>query len=166
MGGGGDPLPVLITLPLSHFCEKARWGLQRYAIGFSEDGHAPLFHLWYAQGAGGKGSLPVVKLPPPDGGCVDGSTAILRWVDEQTKDKSLPRLFPADLEPEVARLCGLFDGKLGPSTRRWAYSYLLFTDACLAAITAPPVPTVESVVLHCGLWYLIRSRMANVSCLP
>lgn len=158
------PAPVLITLPLSHFCEKARWGMQRYGIAFSEDGHAPLFHMWAVQSAGGKGSVPVLKLPPPEGACVDGSTAILRWVDERTRDKeALPRLFPADTEAEVTRLCDLFDTKLGPATRRWAYSYLLFKGTCLEAITAPPVPMFESIALHCGLWYLIRSRMATVS---
>ena len=32
----------LITIPLSHFCEKARWGLDRVALRYREEPHAPL----------------------------------------------------------------------------------------------------------------------------
>lgn len=85
-----DERPVLITLRLSHFAEKARWALQRYGIPFTEEAHAPGPHRVAAKAAGGKGSVPCLRLPAapaaadnPQPTYVDGSTPILRWVDRQ-----------------------------------------------------------------------------------
>ncbi len=35
---------ILITIPLSHYCEKARWALDRVALPYREEPHAPLLH--------------------------------------------------------------------------------------------------------------------------
>ena len=34
----------LVTFPVSHFCEKARWALDFWGVPFAEEGHAPPFH--------------------------------------------------------------------------------------------------------------------------
>ena len=34
---------ILITIPLSHYCEKARWALDRVALSYREEPHAPRF---------------------------------------------------------------------------------------------------------------------------
>ena len=35
----------LLTMPISHYCEKVRWALDRQALPYREEGHAPLFHI-------------------------------------------------------------------------------------------------------------------------
>lgn len=187
MAGTQAP-PTLFTIPLSHYCEKARWGLERYSVPFSEEPHAPGFHRAAAKAAGGRGSVPVLRLPPGSGsggagaaGCVDESTPILRWVDTQAaiaaaaaaaggqgqaqenQREVLPPLFPPGPEgQEVERLCREFDSQLGPAARRWVYFHLLYNPGMGGVITAPPVPAWERAVLRWGGWLLLRPLMAWV----
>ena len=37
----------LITLPISHYCEKVRWVLDRQGVPYVEEGHAPLLHAFF-----------------------------------------------------------------------------------------------------------------------
>ena len=112
---------------LSHFVEKARWGLQRLGVPYVEEVHAPGFHGFAVRAAGGRRSVPCLRLPTPptdaDAGtlpgprCLDGSTSILRWADEQAAAAASvegrapsPPLFPPGAEgAEVERLCTEFD---------------------------------------------------------
>src|SRR3954449_5412454 len=36
--------PVLITIPVSHYCEKARWALDRAGIAYDERRYLPAVH--------------------------------------------------------------------------------------------------------------------------
>ena len=43
-------IPVrLITIPVSHYCEKTRWALNRANILFIEESHMPPFHRFATQ---------------------------------------------------------------------------------------------------------------------
>ncbi|KAI8894185.1 hypothetical protein BC833DRAFT_605794 [Globomyces pollinis-pini] len=55
------PINKLITIPASHYCEKARWMLQLAGIPFEETGHAPAFHLMSTTLNNGK-SVPLLVL--------------------------------------------------------------------------------------------------------
>jgi glutathione S-transferase len=112
----------LITIPISHYCEKARWALDRAGVPYVERKYLPLAHLLPVWRAGGGHMVPLLvdgKTPIRD------STAILKHIDSQLPADR--RLFPDDpaARQEVERLEDLFDEKLGPATRRWAYSHLL-----------------------------------------
>ena len=113
---------VLVTIPFSHYCEKARWALDRAGLAYDERAHLPLAHYLPARQAGGGKTVPVLKTAS---GTLGDSTDILRWIDERLPAEA--RLFPVDeaLGAEVSRWEDLFDDKLGPATRRWAYGYLL-----------------------------------------
>jgi hypothetical protein len=50
---------TLITIPLSHYCEKARWALDRVALPYREEPHAPLLHRLATQRNDG-GTVPVL----------------------------------------------------------------------------------------------------------
>ena len=50
---------VLITVPLSHYCEKARWGLDRLELPYREEPHAPLLHRLATRRNDG-GTVPVL----------------------------------------------------------------------------------------------------------
>lgn len=49
----------LITIPLSHYCEKARWALDRVGFPYREEPHAPLFHRLATKRKDG-GTVPVM----------------------------------------------------------------------------------------------------------
>ncbi len=112
---------VLITIPISHFCEKARWALQRAGIPFREEGHLQIFHYLRVLTAAGSVTVPVLQTEQE---LVRDSTDIARWAD-----RFLPaehRLFPeGKLGAEVAAWEELFDLEIGPLTRRIAYQWLL-----------------------------------------
>ncbi len=110
----------LITIPFSHFCEKARWALERAGVPFREDGYLPMLQMLPAWRAGGKRTVPVLVT---EAGAVTDSTEILRWCDQH--GQAAP-LFPdGDLGREVAALEERLDKGLGPATRRVAYHQLL-----------------------------------------
>ena len=107
----------LITIPFSHFCEKARWALDRVGITYEEVGHLPIFHYVSTKPRGG-GSVPMLV----DGKTtVRDSTDIIAWADAK-KPGSLIPLAGAD---EALAIEDDFDNHLGPATRRWGYYYLL-----------------------------------------
>lgn len=113
--------PRLVTIPVSHFCEKARWALDRAAIQFDEEACPPLAHLATTLRLGGR-TTPILVT---EGAVLRQSRDILRWADARMAEGR--HIFPADpaARREVEELESLFDGKLGPATRRWAYGYVL-----------------------------------------
>lgn len=169
--------PVLLTLTVSHFAEKARWALQRCGIDYREEAHAPAAHRFAVKAAGGRGSAPCLRLPAIKGSmnstgstdprCVDQSTPIMRWADQQcaAAGRCSPEaaLFPPGPRgAEVERWCALLDKRLGPATRCWAYSHLIYTPMVGEAMVAPPVPAAERFLMRWGGWLLVRRLMVQV----
>ena len=109
--------PRLITIPFSHYCEKARWALDRSGIDYIEEPHVPGFSGLAAKRAGGMRMVPVLAIG--DGTVLSDSTDILHWLD---RNSSVSRLFANDL---AATLEDEFDLRLGPAARRIAYQPLL-----------------------------------------
>ncbi len=109
----------LITIPVSHYSEKARWGLDYLQIPYRELAHMPPFHRSATKKYGGT-SVPVLVT---DTGAATDSTDILRYLDRLYPEK----LYPIDpsLQLLSTELETLFNGTLGVHTRRWGYSYLL-----------------------------------------
>jgi glutathione S-transferase len=133
---------VLITIPLSHYCEKARWALDRVGLPYREEAHAPLLHRLATRRYRG-GSVPI--LVHKECSLVD-SRAILEFANSQGGDD---RLYPRNgaLRQEVLALEEQFDSQLGPHTRRWAYGHLLAHPALLRAVWSRGVPRVEAIAL-------------------
>jgi glutathione S-transferase len=148
-------LPRLVILQPSHFCEKARWALQRYGIAHDVDVHAPGFHMMATKG---KGSTPCLFLP--DGTFKDDSTLILRWIDEQQQlqGSTKPKLFPTDCEAAVAADCALFDAGLGVDARLVVYAHGLDTTAVYNALMAN-VPWWQTALMTMGVWYVTKGIM-------
>ncbi len=106
--------PKLLTIPFSHYCEKARWALQRAQLSFEERRYLPVVHYTATLRAGGGKTVPVLVT---DDGVLTESTDILRWVSARVGGQ----LYPKDVEEDVVALEQLFDNVLGPATRRWNY---------------------------------------------
>jgi len=128
---------TLITIPFSHYCEKARWALDACGVDYVEDGHLPIFVYRAVWRAGGKRTVPVL---------VDGdtklfdSTDIVAWADTRKPGTLLGPASALELEDE-------FDKQLGPAARRWAYFQLLPRRDIDQLITAG-VPAWEAKALR------------------
>jgi glutathione S-transferase len=121
-GSRGAPpeAPRLITIPISHFCEKARWALDRAEIAFVEEPHIQVVHVLRARRAGGGRTVPV--LVTADGAITD-SSSILEWVDVAG---SGPALYPpGEAGAEARRIETWLDEGLGPDGRLWMYDSTL-----------------------------------------
>jgi glutathione S-transferase len=126
----------LITIPPSHYCEKARWALEHAGIAYREEGHPPLLHrLATKLGKGGR-STPVLVAGDrvlPD------STDILQFIDVEHAEGWRPYPTDSQLRVESEELEEIFDTRLGPHTRRIAYYHLLqhdklFLESVLAGV--------------------------------
>jgi len=110
----------LITIPFSHYCEKARWALEICGIAYDEDGHLPLFHYLPTMRAGANRTVPALIDGPR---VIRDSTDIIAWADAQRPATLLPA-DPAQRADALA-LEDDFDRHLGPATRRWLYFQVL-----------------------------------------
>ena len=140
----GNPAPaILITIPLSHYCEKARWALDRVALPYREEPHAPLLHR-LATKRHERGTVPVLVHA---GSRFSDSTDILKHVDTVCGGDLLYPL-DAELRRDVEELEERFDKELGPHTRRWAYGQALAQTKSLRSLWARDVPPLEATVIQ------------------
>ena len=138
----------LITIPFSHYCEKARWALDRAGVAYEEDGHLPIFHYLSTYRAGAKRTVPVLI----DGlTIVRDSTDIIAWADKQRPGSLIPLAGGDDalaIEDDL-------DDHFGPATRRWAYFQLLPNRDADKFITAG-VPRWEKSLLKASRPLAVR----------
>lgn len=146
---------LLVVLPISHFCEKARWALERVGVPYTLQAHPPGFHVPAVKKLGVSGSsTPVLRLP--DGRVLDDSSLILRHCDELAARAGLPRLFPLGQAERVASLCAKFDDTLGKDVRAVVYSHALGHAEIRRSAAAPPVSARENFIWHyTGLSFLV-----------
>jgi glutathione S-transferase len=143
----------LVTIPISHYCEKARWALDRKGIAYREERHVQAVHMLASRRAGGKGTVPVLI-------CEDGVLAesehIVRWSD--------PSLFDGPEAGDIAAVSRWLDDGLGPDGRRWIYAQMLTTDrALLLRFNNEGVPAWENALLRAGFGLLapfVRRELA------
>ena len=112
--------PTLITISFSHYCEKARWALDRCGIAFEERANLPLFAYLATYRASRTKTVPI--LVAGDTTLTD-STEIVAWCDARKPGTLLPA-DPAQ-RGEALALEDDFDRDLGPATRRWGYAQLI-----------------------------------------
>lgn len=142
----------LITIPISHFCEKARWALDRAGLSYREERHVQGVHRLVARRSGGGTTVPVLITPD---GVLGESEEILDWVDQRLPAER--RLLPSDGEKhaEVIRLCRRFDEILGPRGRRLIYVHMLSGPRELVLrFNNQGVPAWEGATVRYG-WPLI-----------
>jgi len=122
----------LITIPFSHYCEKARWALDRCGIAYDEEGHLPFLHYLATYRNGGGRTVPVLVDRTQT---LRDSTDIITWADAKRPGALIPR---TGAEESLA-IEDDFDNHLGPATRVWGYFYLLPSrDAERAVVAGVP----------------------------
>ena len=139
MSSPGRPY-VLVTIPISHYCEKARWALDRAGIDYREEAHLQLIHWLAVRRAGGGRTVPVLV-------CSDGVLTESADIVDEADAKAPPgrRLYPDDprAASEVRALERDFDANLGPHGRRWMYNEMRERRDLAIAYGCTGVPTWE-----------------------
>jgi glutathione S-transferase len=143
----------LVTIPISHYCEKARWALERAGIPYREERHVQAIHRIAARRAGGGPTVPVLVTSE---GALGESEEILVWIDQHTRPER--RLFPAGPREraEVEGLCRRFDESLGPTGRRLMYFHMLAQRKLALGFNNQGVPRWEDRALRLGWPLAVR----------
>ena len=142
----------LITIPISHFCEKARWALDRAGVRYRERRHLQGIHWAVARRAGGGTTVPVLVC----GDRVLGESAdILEEADRHVAPER--RLFPEDpaVAADALALERDFDARLGPEGRLWMYHAMHDRRDLALAYGCAGVPAWERGALRVGYRPLI-----------
>lgn len=139
---------VLVTIPISHYCEKARWALDRAGVGFEERAHLQVLHWAAVWRAGGRRTVPVLVC---DGRVLPDSADIVEYADRcaPAGRKLYPHGDPAAVA-EVRRLERDFDGRLGPHGRRWMYNGIRGRNDLVKAYAPAGVPAWQRRALPLG----------------
>ncbi|HEY0707818.1 MAG TPA: glutathione S-transferase N-terminal domain-containing protein [Polyangia bacterium] len=143
----------LITIPFSHYCEKARFGLDYAGLPFEEEAHLPMLAARHARRAGGRRTVPVLVT---DKGAVGDSTDILQFCDRHAADDR--RLYPPALADEVRALEDHFDEKLGPHVRRLAFFHALPSRGYVLDLVGVSVPAWQRLLLRAS-FPLLRAAL-------
>jgi glutathione S-transferase len=149
---------LLITIPISHYCEKARWALERAGVPYRERRHVQGVHVLASRRAGGAGTVPVLVC----GGRVLGDSAdILAYADALAPEQR--RLYPPELAAAARALERELDDGLRPHGRRWMYHELRGQRRLVRAYNPTGVPAWERRALRLAypaLARLIDRRLA------
>lgn len=123
----------LLTIPFSHYNERARWAMQHHGIVAHERRYLPMLHFapvrravpqaqQTADAASSGLSTPVLVLD--DGRVLNDSADIVRWADESHGTPSTT-LFPAKHREAIEAFEEPLQTSLGKDTRFLAYWFLL-----------------------------------------
>jgi glutathione S-transferase len=153
MAGGEN---VLVTIPISHFCEKARWALERSGIPYTERAHLQVFHRFAVRRTGGGTTAPVLVC---DGRVLADSADILEAASTEAPPEL--RLYPENPQAaaETRALQRDFDERLGPESRRWMYYELRDRSDIARDYGCTGIPAWQRRSLP--LFYPVATRIIN-----
>jgi glutathione S-transferase len=139
----------LITIGVSHFCEKARWGLDlleqnnESPIYYTEDAHPPAFLAFATLPASNnKASTSPMVVCKPDSSVLYKSNVILQEL--------CPFLYPEEIQQDIIAMELDLGTRLGASVRCVAYHYLLqkeYHPVCVKMVTGK-TSKVETVLFE------------------
>ncbi|MEM7412445.1 MAG: glutathione S-transferase [Myxococcota bacterium] len=150
-------MTTLYLFAISHYCEKARWGLDYLGIDHTLRILGPGLHFVQAQERGWPSSaLPVLET---EAGFIQGSSAILDWAEAQgPAEGRLGAESPDDTETRRS-IEKRLDERVGVHARRLYYSEAIveYPETVLPIFTQDLDPE-EAAIVESG-WSGIRSRM-------
>jgi glutathione S-transferase len=146
----------LITIPISHYCEKARWALERAGVPYRERAHLQIIHWVPVRRAAGGRTAPALVCGDTR---LSESADIVAFADSRAAPEA--RLFPEDPQQaaEVRALERDFDTRLGPHGRRWMYDSMRGRRDLAVAYAPTGVPAWERAALK--LAYPVVSRVID-----
>ena len=144
----------LIVIPISHYCEKARWALDRAGLGYSEHRHLQLFHRIPVRLAKGNRTTPVLTT---EEGSYCESTDILQYCDRFVARSS--RLYPEHDKANIVSFERVLDTEFGVATRKLFYfSMRAAGRSYFLKLNNQGAPWWQRAALH--LFYPLASRYA------
>lgn len=151
----------LISIPMSHYCEKARWGLERLGIDYYEERHLQAFHYPRTYWVSGGPNVPVLIDKEM---VVQDSTAILKYLDRYASNEQ--KLYPQESEhrAQVESLEDLFDEVMGVESRRWVYHHFMQRPIKAARTAGQGTPLVEQFMMP--LFYPVFVLLINTLVKP
>jgi glutathione S-transferase len=152
--------PQLITIPISHYGERARWALDRSSVEYEEHHQLQIFSSVAALRRGGHKTLPILVT---EAQVLTDSEQIVRWASDRGA-----ALFPEDAGEarEVARLSTRFADVFGVETRRFAYECLFGAGERSLVYNEGRAPVVQTVLLRRGFWLVKRLAVAYLGVRP
>lgn len=135
----------LITIPLSHYCERARWALDWSGVDYVEEPHLQIFHARPVRRAGGRRTVPV--LVAGDEVFADSADIVAH------ADRLGPRrLYPDDREERdsVVALERELADDFGVESRRLVYHWFLAHPKLILAYNNQGAPWFERLTLRIG----------------
>jgi len=153
----------LLTIPISHYCEKARWALECAGIGYVEEPHIQGAHQLAARRAGAGKTVPV--LVTADGEVIAESAAILDYADRRVAPEA--RLFAPGAEGARARaLAAGWNARLGVDGRRWMYAQIAPVREVAATMDLTGVPRWERMAFRSALPVLMWGINRHINVRP
>lgn len=136
--------PRLLTIPASHYCEKARWALERLNFNYIEEKHVPLFHVFANRKTGAGKVVPVLIVNEQT--AIVGAPALLQYLHTQLPKES--QLYPNNLElkQEVEKQENLLEKRLGPLVAHWVYYYFLNDKRLIQKLWCEGTPSIEKTM--------------------
>lgn len=134
--------PRLLTIPISHYGERARWALDHAGVDYQEEHHLQMFSWVFALANRGRHTMPVLVTR---GGVIADSALIVRWASA----RAAAPLYPADarLRQEVERVEHDLASSYGVDGRLAAYDWFFRSwDMCLP-YNQGRAPEVEARVI-------------------
>lgn len=113
-----------ITIPFSHYCEKARWALDHHGIDYEERQYLPMLHLTATLPAARQRTVPILRTGEQS---ITDSTEILHFADLHGSGDPLFGDDDEDVAAEIQEWEEFFDKSLGPAARRYTYYHLMET---------------------------------------
>jgi len=147
----------MISVPVSPYCELARWTLDRLAVAYDEQCHAPVFNTLAARRHRGGRSVPVLNVG--ERSLLDARQIIDFY--EQRAPVQL-RLYPADaaLRAEVRGLVDEIHDGLGIAVRAWAYAHQLPQRRSTTRSWLYRAPLIERLIVPLA-YPLIAKRLGS-----
>ncbi|WP_189399902.1 glutathione S-transferase [Arenicella chitinivorans] len=149
------PAPRLYLFTISHYCEKARWGLEYLGIDYDAVVVLPGEHIAIAKQHGLKrGALPYLVT---DDDIIQGSDRILRWAEA----RSAPGVSLNCNDTEAMEMEQRLDHKIGVHVRRHYYSEALVEhSSSVRHVFMRGVGFSDRIKLWLA-WSVIRNKMIS-----
>lgn len=131
----------LVTIPFSHFNERARWALNYFGQSLPERRYLPMFHFWgvwwATRGRHGKADANSSRFSTPvlvgDDICIADSGEIVRWADT-TFSSDATTLYPAEHVAEIESFEREVHDRIGGHARRIAYFQIFSSKTALVRL--------------------------------
>jgi glutathione S-transferase len=146
----------MVSVPVSPYCELARWILDRLGVPYVEDCHVPGLHLVAARRHGGGAVVPVLDIGAES---LTDARQVVDYYDRRAPEAL--RLYPEEAS-EARQVFDEVFNTLGVAVRAWAYAYMLPRRASTAKAWVDRAPQLECRIVAIAyplLAALVRSNL-------